>query len=235
MRRIQGLIVGVIVGALLAGCYAYAVTSVPPNATDKYSACVSAAGVVRPDSVRLNSPATTCPQQTDTIRSWNAQGPAGPAGAAGSDALAATTARLPLHWEGFGSCANTTDWVTNAPVAVVCGQPSSSAAFGLPLKFSDYPSAASARFTGVMEMQSGGDSQGCVRIYDLDANAEVPGTTVCLDFPAHPAAPSHQPFDTGPVVLPAALHHYVVQSQVTYGPELGWGGRLFDTALVVDW
>ena len=46
-KRLQGLVIGVFVGALLAGGIAYAVTVVPPNSTDKYYACVSTGGVVR--------------------------------------------------------------------------------------------------------------------------------------------------------------------------------------------
>ena len=35
-KRIQGIIIGVIVGAFLAGGVAYAVTVVPPNSSDRY-------------------------------------------------------------------------------------------------------------------------------------------------------------------------------------------------------
>ena len=83
-KRLQGIIVGVIVGVLFAGGVAYAVTYLPPTSTDRYYACVNSNGTVEYTTLRLNhkpSP-SACASRTDTIRSWNAQGPKGDPGAA---------------------------------------------------------------------------------------------------------------------------------------------------------
>lgn len=104
-NRVQGLIVGVLVGAFFAGGVAYAVTVVPPNDTDRYYACVSTTGIVRYGTMRLNVQPTSCPKAGDTVRSWNAkgpqgpQGPAGPAGPPGSPGLVVLT----VHVIGLGT------------------------------------------------------------------------------------------------------------------------------------
>jgi uncharacterized protein YjbI with pentapeptide repeats len=90
-KRLQGLIAGVIAGVLIAGGVAYAVTVVPPNSSDRYYACVRTNGVIRPDTLRLNKVPTSCPGSTDTVRSWNAQGPRGLAGATGTPGANGTT------------------------------------------------------------------------------------------------------------------------------------------------
>jgi uncharacterized protein YjbI with pentapeptide repeats len=83
-KRVQGLVAGVVAGALLAGGVAYAaVTVVAPKSSDRYYACVAGNGVIRPGTLRLNTVPTTCPGAKDTVRSWNAQGPRGLAGATG--------------------------------------------------------------------------------------------------------------------------------------------------------
>ncbi len=63
--------------AAVVGGIAYAVTVVPPNPSDLYYACVSTAGVVKSSTIKLNVQPASCPAATDTVRSWNAQGPQG--------------------------------------------------------------------------------------------------------------------------------------------------------------
>ena len=45
-KRLQGIVIGVIVGVVLTAGVAYAVTVVPPSSTDRYYACVNADGAV---------------------------------------------------------------------------------------------------------------------------------------------------------------------------------------------
>ena len=82
-NRLQGVLVGLIVGAIVASGAAYAWTVFPPNSTDKYYACVSKEGVVQSGTLRLNVEPTKCARATDMIRSWNAQGPQGAQGIPG--------------------------------------------------------------------------------------------------------------------------------------------------------
>jgi hypothetical protein len=83
-RRLQGILIGVIVGVFSAGGVAYAVTVVPSAPTDRWYACVNPMGKVNAGTLRLNVEPTGC--GNDTVRSWSAQGPEGlpgPPGAAG--------------------------------------------------------------------------------------------------------------------------------------------------------
>jgi hypothetical protein len=82
----QWIAVGLAAGLVMGGV-AYAVVVNPPAAGDRYYACVSPSGSVRADTIRRNSPPTKCPNRTDQVQSWNAQGttgPSGPTGVAGS-------------------------------------------------------------------------------------------------------------------------------------------------------
>ncbi len=48
------------------------------SASDVYHVCVSNAGRVRTGTMRLDVVPTSCPQATDAVHSWNAEGPPGP-------------------------------------------------------------------------------------------------------------------------------------------------------------
>lgn len=81
-KRLQGIVIGGILGALIVGgvAFAYVVPTIDPSPTDRYYACVSSAGKVKPATMKLNVQPSGCSNATDTIRSWNAQGPQGPIG-----------------------------------------------------------------------------------------------------------------------------------------------------------
>src|SRR4051794_27151189 len=81
-RRIQGLIVGGLIGALVAGGVAYGVTVVPSASTDVYYACVHPSGYADASTIRLNRIPRNC-VAGETIRSWSAQGPQGVQGIPG--------------------------------------------------------------------------------------------------------------------------------------------------------
>jgi hypothetical protein len=101
-KRLQGIFVGVVVGVLLTGGVAYAVTQTnpvvnPPNPNDRYYACKSTAGVVKAATIKLNVVPKTCPTLGDEVVSWTgtgqdgatgATGPAGMPGATGPQGLA---------------------------------------------------------------------------------------------------------------------------------------------------
>jgi|GEM_PF-4849523 Hemolysin-coregulated protein (uncharacterized) len=82
-KRLQGIIIGLIVGAFLAGGVAYAVTVIPSDPADRFFACVSTGGVVRAGTIKLNTQPASCANATDTVRSWNSQGANGAQGAPG--------------------------------------------------------------------------------------------------------------------------------------------------------
>ena len=63
--------------------FAYVVPKLDPDPADRYYACVSSAGKVKAGTMNLNVEPTGCPKATDTIRSWNAQGPSGAQGLVG--------------------------------------------------------------------------------------------------------------------------------------------------------
>jgi hypothetical protein len=242
-RRLQGIVIGVIVGALFAGGVAYAVKIVPPNSSDRYYACVGSAGAVHEKTIRLNSPPTSCLYPSDKIRSWSAQGPSGvtgpvgatgPTGTPGSDAASATTARIALPAFGFGGCNSSTEWVSAVPGTVGCTDPAWASQYGLPLDAADYPSAALAHFTGVLTAQSSSPSLVCVRLYNVDAHVAVPNTTGCYSRAAGDG--SYQSFDIGPFHLPdGGLQHYLVQSRLEYPDGDGWAGDLNAATLVIAW
>jgi len=82
-KRFRWILVGLVIG-LATGGIAYAVVVNPPNASDRYYACVSNVGVVKAGTVRLNAPPIRCPNALDQIHSWNAAGSTGPQGVAGT-------------------------------------------------------------------------------------------------------------------------------------------------------
>jgi uncharacterized repeat protein (TIGR01451 family) len=75
-----------VLGASVAGGVAFA-ASTSGSSSDKYYACVGIAGHVRPTTIRLNTPPASCPNKSDQIHSWNAQGPVGPPGSTSVAAL----------------------------------------------------------------------------------------------------------------------------------------------------
>ena len=83
VKRLRWITLGVVIGLAFGGI-AYAVVVNPPNAADRYYACVSSGGIVRSDTIRRNVPPTKCSGRTDTIESWNAVGTTGPTGATGA-------------------------------------------------------------------------------------------------------------------------------------------------------
>ncbi len=95
VRGWRGVALGVVVGLGVGGGIAYAVTVIPPNSTDRYYACVSAAGVVRSGTMKLNVVPTSCPKASDVVHSWNAQGPQGLKGDTGPQGPAGPAAVLP--------------------------------------------------------------------------------------------------------------------------------------------
>lgn len=132
-KRLQGILIGVVVGVFIAGGVAYAVTVVPPNESDRYYACVGG-GVVRPATLRLNTPPSNCPKATDTIRSWNAQGPMGPQGPQGPAGPGAALRTLRLRSYGGGkitieglSCFGDQNSAVGCVVVLPAGTPISNA------------------------------------------------------------------------------------------------------------
>src|SRR5262245_51724258 len=85
--RVAVAIASVMVGMSFAGTVAYAATTRSDTNSDIYYACVGTTGAardqVRPGTIRLNHPPTKCPNKTDTITSWNAEGQPGPVGPPG--------------------------------------------------------------------------------------------------------------------------------------------------------
>src|SRR2546421_381677 len=74
-RRLQGTVIGVVVGLLVAGGVAYAAFTVPnvdPQPTDRYFACFSSVGKIKAATVQVNNAPTQCPAVSDVIRSWYA-------------------------------------------------------------------------------------------------------------------------------------------------------------------
>ncbi len=74
-KRLQGLVVGVVVGAVASGGAAYAaynVQEVSPGVSDRYFACVRSSGSIRYATIKLNTRPSGCPASSDTIRSWDA-------------------------------------------------------------------------------------------------------------------------------------------------------------------
>src|SRR4051812_38781644 len=74
-KRLQGILIGVVIGVILAGGGAYSVTVAPAAPSDRFYACVNSNGTVESPTLRLNhAPSTTaCANTSDTIRSWSAQ------------------------------------------------------------------------------------------------------------------------------------------------------------------
>lgn len=81
-KRVRWVALGVVVGLAFGGI-AYAVVVNPPNAGDRFYACVGTGGVVKSDTLRRNVAPTKCPSRTDTVESWNAVGNTGPTGVTG--------------------------------------------------------------------------------------------------------------------------------------------------------
>jgi len=82
VKRARWVALGVVVGLAFGGI-AYAVVVNPPNAGDRYYACVGTGGAVKSDTIRRNVAPTKCPNRTDTVESWNAVGTTGPTGQTG--------------------------------------------------------------------------------------------------------------------------------------------------------
>ena len=83
MKAFAWISVGLAAG-LVVGGVAYAVVVNPPDAGERYYACVTNTGVVRYSTLRLDAPPTSCPSTSDSIHSWNAKGEIGPTGPVGS-------------------------------------------------------------------------------------------------------------------------------------------------------
>lgn len=81
------MVVGLVLGLVMGGV-AYAVVVNPPNAADRYYACVTSGGYVRAETIKRNAPPTKCTASTDQVRSWNAVGPTGVTGATGATGAA---------------------------------------------------------------------------------------------------------------------------------------------------
>lgn len=72
LTRFQMLMAGLVLGVIVAGGAAWAVTTVAPTPSDRFYACVSPQGQVRASAIKLNVAPTKCPSANDAVRSWSA-------------------------------------------------------------------------------------------------------------------------------------------------------------------
>jgi hypothetical protein len=83
VKKAVYLFAGVLIGMIVGGV-AFAVIVNPPSSANRYYACVSSSGVVKPSTMKLNVEPASCPATTDVVQSWNAVGPSGPTGVTGA-------------------------------------------------------------------------------------------------------------------------------------------------------
>ncbi len=228
-------VVGVVLGATIAGAASYALGQTA--ATDVYYACATSKAAIRPATIKLN--VTPACRSTETLVSWNAQGPQG---MPGSDADAASIARLGVPGSVGVKCPpESPPWGFSGPVRSSCGAPPPDAsAFALPLDRSDYPANATIRFTGALGAQAAppgaAPMEVCIQLYDSVLDASVSGTEACLSDSADDAyAYSTNSFDLGPLDLPSGDHRYAVQYRIDQTPFTGATGGIYNAVLVVDW
>ncbi len=71
--KLPATIAAIVIATCAGTSVAWALATTPPTPPDTYYSCVSSAGVVRAGTIRLNTPKSSCPNATDSMRSWAAQ------------------------------------------------------------------------------------------------------------------------------------------------------------------